>query len=134
MEVNCVSRELKGDNGQIVGSEDYFKKLNDKSKLRPYLRNRDSFDYYEDLRYTAGKISALGKPPYSRTGRADKGTATEIVVNALEYIADEIIHDLEHGKKRNDYITDSNSKNLLKAIEQLEKCGVSCKNSKKLTK
>ena len=74
----------------------------------------------------------MSKPPYSRTGRADKGTAKEIVVNALEYIAEEINRDLEHGKKRNDYITDANSKNLLKAIAALEKRGISCKNSKRL--
>ena len=76
----------------------------------------------------------MSKPPYSRTGRADKGTAKEIVVNALEYIAEEINRDLEHGKKSNDYITDANSKNLLKAIAALEKRGISCKNSKRLTK
>ena len=49
-EVNNMSRELKGDNGQIVGSNDYFKRLNEDNKLTFYLRNRDSFDYYYDLK------------------------------------------------------------------------------------
>ena len=45
-----MSRELKGDNGQIVGSNDYFKRLNEDNKLTFHLRNRDSFDYYYDLK------------------------------------------------------------------------------------
>ena len=60
-----MSRELKGDNGQIVGTKDYFKRLNEDNKLTFYLRNRESFDYYHDLRRTAESKPDLGKPPYS---------------------------------------------------------------------
>jgi len=126
MEVNFVSRELKGDNGQIVGSEDYFKRLNEDNKLTFYLRNSDSFDYYYDLRRAAKSKPDLGKPPYSDSYRTGKNKDRTIVIDGLKGISADLKRDLQNGIRNNDYIKDENAKNLIKAIEALDDCGIRC--------
>jgi len=121
-----MSRELKGNNGQIVGINDYFKRLNEDNKLTFYLRNRDSIDYYRDLKRAAESKPDLGKPPYSDSYSTGKNKDRIAVIEGLKGIASDIKRDLQNGIRNNDYIKDENAKNLIEAIKALDDCGIRC--------
>ena len=56
---------------------------------------------------------------------------TQYFSSKLTAIRDELQRDLEQGIRDNDYITDLCKDNLLRAVENLEKCGISCYDLKR---
>ena len=52
----AMSEEAKGSNGQILGTEDYFKKLNQAHKMSELMEDAEKYNYYESLKNVSGKI------------------------------------------------------------------------------
>ncbi len=63
------------------------------------------------------------------SGNVDYG---RIVSEGLRYVVIEVQKDLEYGLKVNDYILDKNKDNLIKFIEDIERCNVKCYNLLKM--
>ena len=102
-----MSKELVGDNREVVGSPAYFETLHNAhfSGRARYSRGDDFARSMETL--AANRLCHLFKPN-------------------LERIVRDLERDLEQGRRNNDYIRDENADNLRAAIKQLERCGVRC--------
>lgn len=51
-----MSEEAKGSNGQILGTEDYFKKLNQAHKMSELMDDAEKYNYYESIKNVSRKI------------------------------------------------------------------------------
>lgn len=100
--------ELKGNNGKIVGSEDYFKKINEKVFIGTLMKNKMKWDYYKVLGGSPTKLNAILKGANGKNMKA-----------SLELIAKEIKNDLNSAREGIDYILSKNQKNIKEALDQL---------------
>lgn len=105
--------ELKGNNGKIVGSEDYFKKINQKVLVGELMKDKKKWDYYKVLGGSATKLNAILKGANGKNMKA-----------SLELVAKEIKNDLNSAREGIDYILSKNQTNIKEALDQLTKCGV----------
>lgn len=107
-------QELKGKNGKIVGSKEYFKMLNHKEFISTLMTgNKGRWEYY----YVLGGSSVKLKE--SLTGKTG-----ELIKVSLRNIAQTIKNDLEAGKNGVNYIVLNNRVRILQAMEHLSKCGM----------
>lgn len=114
--------ELKGNNGKTVGSEDYFKKINEKVLVGERMKDKKKWDYYKVLGGSSAAVNAVLKGANGKSMKA-----------SLELIAKEIKSDLSSARQGKDYVLSKNQKNIEEAFNQLTKCGVTNLSSLKTT-
>ena len=60
-----MSKELTGQGGYIVGSQNYFRSLNEKTFIANFMQNKSGTSYYEALTSVSSKIYAVFDEIYS---------------------------------------------------------------------
>ncbi len=93
---------------------------NNKSSMRGWC----GYPLFSDRYLEWVEETAFGMSLKSRVG--SYFDYTQNVLSQLSEVRDELQRDIDQGVYDNDYITDPCKDNLLKAVENLEKCGVSC--------
>ncbi len=103
-----------------------------------YRNNRDSmrgwcgYPLFSDHYLEWVEETAFGMSLKSRVG--SYFDYTQYVLSQLAEVRDELQRDIDQGVYDNDYITDPCKDNLLEAVENLEKCGISCYDLKEKIK
>lgn len=105
--------ELKGNNGKIMRSEDYFKKINQKVLVGELMKNKMKWDYYKVLGGTPTKLDANLK-----------GANRSAIKSSLNFIAKTIKNDLSSARQGQQYVLSKNRKNIKEALDQLTKCKI----------
>lgn len=107
-------RELVGRNNKIVGSKDYFKKINSDEYMGALMTDKSRCDYYNVLGGSSNSLITYLK-----------GAAGNNIKKSLDSIARIIKDDMYRGSNGVDYMTKENRQRMEEAISQLEKCGIS---------